>query len=344
MANCTKTVISIFRPAGKWCYEVLELVWERNLKRPKPLSIRELARKYGEKESTLRYQLLLGMSGGQCGYYLKDKKRWSYHTFSAKLAYKTKAANVANKGPKGKIMSLFVEVFIIFVTKYRSITYALEEMRKQNANPLIPSRSAIYRCVRDGAIKTNLGNWEYYKPYKRKKSKEEERKPKNHNPKRMIDDLSEEAKEHSSPGHYQMDTVVSCQDGSGGLLVVYDPYRDGLRRAFVRRVRNLKRRTIACALNSIVEEIHMLNYPLKSILTDNGNVFLDTQKLESIAKVSIYYCHPYRACEKGAVERLSRLIRRFYPKSTNFKKTTKAEIRILQERLVRYPRTSRKAG
>lgn len=347
MRNYIKGVktFSVLRPDGKWNYKALEHVWNRNLKKPKPLSIRELARIYGEKEATLRYQLNLGITGGRCGYYVKTEKRWTYHRFSAAFAEANAKARAANKGTKGKITNQFVTVFMEYIKKYPSISYALIEMACQKVLPYIPSRSAVYRCINDGAIQTNIGEWFFYKPYKKRKtSLEEPRSPKNHSPKRMIDDLPEEAIKHSVPGHYQMDTVVSCQGGSGGLLVVYDPYRDGLRRAFVRKLGNLKRRTIARALRSIVAEIKLLNYPLKTILTDNGNEFLDTDTLEAIAGCPIYYCHPYRACEKGAVERLNRLIRRFYPKGTNFKFVTQANVQSLQERLIRYPRTQRKAA
>ncbi len=347
MANCTKNTrtFSIFRPDGKWNYKVLAHVWDKNLKKTKPLSIRTLAALYGEKESTLRYHLQLGITGGKCGYYVKTEKKWSYHYFSAELATQNVKARAANKGPVGRVTTSFVQLFMQLISDYPSVTYALQVMHEERLLDYIPSRSAVYRHLKNGSIKSNVGHWTFYQHYhKQKPSNEEPRPPKNHTPKHMIDDLPQEALKHTEPGHYQMDTVVSCQGGSGGTLVVYDPYRDGKRRAFVRKLGNLKRRTIRCALRSIVTEIHHLGYDLKTILTDNGNEFLETEKLEAITGVPIYYCHPYRSCEKGAVERLNRLIRRFYPKGTNFKYVTQTDIRILQERLIRYPRTQRKAA
>ena len=34
--------------------------------------------------------------------------------------------------------------------------------------------------------------------------------------------------------------------------------------------------------------------------------------------ISTYYCHPYNSSERGSNERINHIIRRFYPKKSNF--------------------------
>ena len=41
---------------------------------------------------------------------------------------------------------------------------------------------------------------------------------------------------------------------------------------------------------------------------------------ETEKRTNIYYCHPYRSCERGTNERINRDIRRQVPKGTDFTK------------------------
>ena len=60
----------------------------------------------------------------------------------------------------------------------------------------------------------------------------------------------------------------------------------------------------------------------RSITTDNGSEFLEYEKLtQSIyggKQFEVYYCHSYSAWEKGTCENHNRLMRRFFPKGTDF--------------------------
>lgn len=80
----------------------------------------------------------------------------------------------------------------------------------------------------------------------------------------------------------------------------------------------------------------------KSITTDNGSEFLRYQELCSSirggSRFEIYYCHSYSAWEKGTNENHNRMIRRWYPKGTDFTRITKKEIAELQNWMNHYPR------
>jgi len=58
-------------------------------------------------------------------------------------------------------------------------------------------------------------------------------------------------------------------------------------------------------------------YPPSSCLSityDNGSENTEFKKVEAILKNKSYFCEPYHSWEKGAVEQINGLIRRYYPK------------------------------
>lgn len=80
----------------------------------------------------------------------------------------------------------------------------------------------------------------------------------------------------------------------------------------------------------------------KSITTDNGPEFLQHEELrrsiQGGSRFDVYYCHSYSAWEKGTNENHNRMIRRFFPKGTDFTKVRKKEIAAIQNWMNSYPR------
>ena len=68
-----------------------------------------------------------------------------------------------------------------------------------------------------------------------------------------------------------------------------------------------------------------------SVTTDNGCEFLNQNKLEGLFKAKVYYTRAYASYEKGAIENCNRLIRRWYPKGTDFNALTRSQIRDLED-------------
>ncbi len=47
-------------------------------------------------------------------------------------------------------------------------------------------------------------------------------------------------------------------------------------------------------------------------------------------RTKVYYCHPYSAYERGTNENINKMIRRFLPKGTDFRKVTAEYIRRVE--------------
>ena len=77
---------------------------------------------------------------------------------------------------------------------------------------------------------------------------------------------------------------------------------------------------------SIVKAMKPLSNNIKSITYDNGKEFSKHEKINKILKTKSYFCKPYHSWEKGTVENINGLIRRFFPKGTNFDTITDEDI------------------
>ncbi|MDR0197266.1 MAG: IS30 family transposase [Oscillospiraceae bacterium] len=81
----------------------------------------------------------------------------------------------------------------------------------------------------------------------------------------------------------------------------------------------------------------------KTVTMDNGSEFLDFESLERSCKrdekrFKMYYAHPYSSRERGSNENANGIIRRFFPKGTDFSKISLAKIQAVEDQINNYPR------
>jgi len=133
-------------------------------------------------------------------------------------------------------------------------------------------------------------------------------------------------------GHWEDDTMVSRESierlksinerVSG--VVLLGKMRDG---------------TIAESNRVVIERLKELPIALRKTLTrDRGSENLGWAELEKILGLDCYFAHAYCSQERGSNENLNGLVRRVYPKKTDFRTITDAELRRLEYRLNSRPR------
>lgn len=82
----------------------------------------------------------------------------------------------------------------------------------------------------------------------------------------------------------------------------------------------------------------------KSITFDNGTEFAAAEGLERscvnkrMPRTKAYFCHPYSSWERGTNENTNGMIRRRFPKGTNFAAVTNAQIAQAENWINNYPR------
>lgn len=160
---------------------------------------------------------------------------------------------------------------------------------------------------------------------------------------RSIESRSEDISKRKTYGHWEMDTVVSGKHtGKSCLLVLSERMT---REEIVIKIKNKKSCSVVHALNMLERKYgsRKFNEKFKTITCDNGVEFLDSKGIEKSRytkgnRTVVYYCHPYSSYERGTNENINRMIRRFFPKGTNFDLITKKQIAFVEEWINNYPR------
>jgi IS30 family transposase len=77
---------------------------------------------------------------------------------------------------------------------------------------------------------------------------------------------------------------------------------------------------------------------LKTLTRDRGRENFDFKTIESTTGMNVYFAHPYASYERGSNENLNGLVRRYFPKKTDFSKVTDEDIRKVEYLLNTRPR------
>lgn len=140
------------------------------------------------------------------------------------------------------------------------------------------------------------------------------------------------ANERSEFGHWESDSVVGA-DRIHGLNTLVE------RKCRMSHISLMTQKTADQTDKIIVRRLK--KYPQryrKSITYDNGSEntlhLLTNEKLDTQS----YFCEPYHSWEKGSVEQINGLIRRFLPKGTCFKNISTSEINKIEKLLNNRPR------
>lgn len=142
-------------------------------------------------------------------------------------------------------------------------------------------------------------------------------------------------------GHWEMDSIMGTVGSRAALLVLTERVT---RNGIIIRVPDHTAESVVRALNRLERRMGAkFRRVFKSITVDNGCEFQSCDDMEKslrarLPRTKIYYCHPYSAYERGSNENMNRIIRRFFPKGTNFDNVTAAEVAAAEEWMNNYPR------
>ncbi len=174
-----------------------------------------------------------------------------------------------------------------------------------------------------------------------KKEKTKPRKAANNNKGESIDNRPEAANKRSENGHWEMDLIVSCKGGKGALLTLTERMS---RQEIIIRLPDKTQRAVKRALDRLERRYgSKFKEVFKTITTDNGSEFLDYKSLEKSCRsdrqrFKMYFAHPYSSWERGSNENANGIIRRFFPKGTDFSKVSLAKIQAVEDWMNDYPR------
>ena len=164
-----------------------------------------------------------------------------------------------------------------------------------------------------------------YKPKRRRKKTERTLIPN----RTGIEERSKFIDERKEYGHFEGDTIVSGKNTKSKFALVVIQERKS-RFCQIKVIENLKPRSFEKATNRILK---IFSNP-QSLTLDNG---IENTTHERIM-AETYFCNPYSSWEKGSVENLNKMIRRFVLKRSNIADYSKKKIRNITNILNNKPR------
>ncbi|ATZ21229.1 transposase [Mesoplasma tabanidae] len=130
--------------------------------------------------------------------------------------------------------------------------------------------------------------------------------------------------------HYEINLIVG-EKNSGYILTLVERLT---RKAFAIKLEN---RTMKHTNEKFLKLINKENIMLKSIAKDNGMEFNLLHEITNKINVKLYTFNTYASCERGTNENFNGLMRREYPKSTNFSNLNDDKINSLLSKINKMP-------
>ena len=127
-------------------------------------------------------------------------------------------------------------------------------------------------------------------------------------------------------GDWEGDFIVSPKDGSGVLLVLHE------RKSKYAIIKKLMTRSND-EVNKAIYEITGGMVCFNSLTLDNDVAFKKHKELSELLGINIYFCEPYKSWQKGGVENINKLIRRYLPKGTDISKVSNERVKEIEDRL-----------
>ena len=267
-------------------------------------------------------------------YELKSKYSWD-------VAQRKHDEKGQNKGRYAKISNMpGLRVFLEEqIKKHKYSPEAALLKAKEEGYTVEISVKTLYNNIDSGEIGVSRKDLLRKDGWKQEKTKP--RKAANNLKGESIDNRPPEVNDRSRYGHWEIDLVVSCKGGKGALLTLTERKT---RQEIIIRLPDKTQRAVRRALDRLERRYgSKFKEKFQTITADNGSEFLDFESLEKSCKSNVqrfkmYFAHPYSSWERGSNENANGIIRRFFPKGTDFSKVSIAKIQAVEDWMNSYPR------
>jgi IS30 family transposase len=147
-----------------------------------------------------------------------------------------------------------------------------------------------------------------------------------------IDDRPKHIEKRKEIGHWEGDLVI----GKGHTSAIGTLVERKSRYTYIVKLKNRKSATV---VKGFVKEFNNTDKLFTKTLTyDNGTEMSNHKHFTKKTGMPVYFAHPYSSWERGTNENTNGLIRRFFPKGTDFNKVSEQKLKIVQEKLNNRPR------
>ena len=147
-----------------------------------------------------------------------------------------------------------------------------------------------------------------------------------------IDNRPDHINSREEIGHWESDSVV-CRASKVSLNVMVE------RKSRLVKISRINDLTASETKAAIVTRLAVLPQHLRQSITyDNGFENRRHEEINQILKTTSYFCVPYHSWEKGSVENMNGLIRRYIPKKMDISTVTEEQIKYVENQLNNRPK------
>ena len=203
------------------------------------------------------------------------------------------------------------------------------------------SETTLYKYI-DIGLFSNITNKDLPIKRCRKERKNKLVRPKRPPKGKSIEERPKEINKREDFGHWEMDCVVGKQGTTAALLVLTERM---LRQEIVRKMSDKTTGSVVEQIDRLEQELGPERFRMifKTITVDNGSEFQDVEGIERHIsgegkRTTMYFCHPYCSSERGSNENQNKLIRRHYPKGTDFTNVKQEDVDKVESWINNYPR------
>lgn len=293
-----------------------------------------------EKKSYRAIAKELGRSGASVSREVGRNLPPEVHRYTPRLAHVRALENRKRRGREERLKNNTLRTYVVSHLKLGWSPEQIGATAKDAVGSTI-SHEAIYQFVYARVSKaSNLtyGRKEDLRPYlarhRRQRMHKGLRKPYriDKGPLPSIDLRPKEVDERKRIGHWEDDCIVSR--ASPDRLKTINERVSGI--VLISRAED---GTMAETNRIVVERLGDIPSTLRQTLTrDRGSENLGYEELQKELGINIFFAHAYHSWERGSNENLNGLIRRFFPKKTDFRTVTDQEIRLVERLLNSRPR------
>lgn len=295
------------------------------------IPVAQIARQLGFCRQTIYNEIKRGLYVHTCDWW--DEVRYSAQKGQQKHDYRQTAKGRPLKIGRERAYAAFLEERM--VRDRYSPAAALAAARKAGFSISICT-ATLYSYI-DKRVFLHLTNKHLWEKVKRQKRGYQPIRRIAHPDLPSITNRPERVNQRLEYGHWEIDLVIGKAGTRACLLTMTERQS---REELIFKLPNRRAETIRDAFQRLERRMGKRKFreTFRSITTDNGPEFLEYGKLKAVVKCPVYYCHSYAAWEKGSNENHNRIIRRWFPKGTDFTNISPKQIKAVQDWMNQYPR------
>ena len=195
------------------------------------------------------------------------------------------------------------------------------------------SQSTAYRSLHKGYLSVGMLDFPRVAKFKARKQYRADSVPKAVRVGRTYNDFLSFIEENGIKSWVEMDTIIGRQGGKV-IMTFHFTWCDFM---FGLLLENKTADEVASKVRTLKAELNTTEIRFGDVipllLTDNGgefsNVFAFTENLDGETETSIFFCDPYRSCQKPKVEKNHTLFRDIVPKGSSFDRFTQDTVNLI---------------